>query len=53
VFNDTQEEVLWLIVGAPEKELEASEKLDEKLLYPKDPKELPRELAGVSWPPQS
>jgi mannose-6-phosphate isomerase-like protein (cupin superfamily) len=34
VFNDTETEVLWLIIGAPEKELEASETLDQKLLYP-------------------
>ena len=50
VFNDTDEEVLWLIVGAPEKELEPGEQLDQKLLYPTDPTELPRELSGASWP---
>jgi mannose-6-phosphate isomerase-like protein (cupin superfamily) len=53
VFNDTDEEVLWLIVGAPEKELEPGEQLDQKLLYPTDPTELPRELSGASWPPKS
>src|SRR5438034_9577401 len=31
VFNDTENEVLWLIVGAPEKELDAGEALDQKL----------------------
>src|ERR1051326_9628549 len=46
IFNDTDKEVLWLIVGAPEKELEPGEKLDEKLLYPVDPKQLPQELAN-------
>ena len=53
VFNDTDQEVLWLIVGAPEKELEPGEQLDEKLLYPTDPTELPPELSGVTWPPKS
>jgi mannose-6-phosphate isomerase-like protein (cupin superfamily) len=51
VFNDTDTEVLWLIVGAPEKELEPGETLDPKLLYPVDPTQLPKELAGVQWPP--
>src|SRR6059036_285238 len=39
VFNDTEAEVLWLIVGAPEKELDPGEALDQKLLYPVDPKQ--------------
>ena len=55
VFNDTEAEVLWLIVGAPE-ELEllptAKTKPDLSLIYPVDPKQLPRELAGVEWPPK-
>ena len=49
-------EVLWLIVGAPE-ELEflpsAPTKPDMSPIYPVDPKQLPRELAGVEWPPKS
>jgi uncharacterized cupin superfamily protein len=53
VFNDTDAEVLWLIVGAPE-ELEflpgAKTKPDMSLIYPVDPKQLPKELAGVEWP---
>ena len=53
VFNDTENEVLWLIVGAPEKELEPGEELDLKLLYPKDPTELPLELEGSIWPPKN
>jgi len=53
VFNDTDEEVLWLIVGAPEKELEPGEILDQKLLYPTDPTQLPPELNGVDWPPKN
>lgn len=53
VFNDTDTEVLWLIVGAPE-ELELlpgpNTKPDLSLIYPVDPKQLPKELAGVQWP---
>lgn len=56
VFNDTETEVLWLIVGAPE-ELEflpgARSKPDLSLIYPVNPKQLPTELAGVTWPPAS
>jgi mannose-6-phosphate isomerase-like protein (cupin superfamily) len=52
VFNDTDTEVLWLIVGAPE-ELEflqgsKSTGVDLSLIYPVDPKQLPAELAGPS-----
>ena len=54
VFNDTDDEVLWLIVGAPE-ELEflqgSKSKMDLSLIYPVDPKQLPNELADVKWPP--
>jgi mannose-6-phosphate isomerase-like protein (cupin superfamily) len=56
VFNDTEGEVLWLIVGAPE-EFEflpgAKTKPDLSLIYPVDPKQLPEELAGVAWPPKT
>jgi len=38
---DKETEVLWLIVGALEKELEPGETLDQKLLYPIDSKQLP------------
>ena len=56
VFNDTDAEVLWLIIGAPE-ELEflqgsKSTGVDLSLLYPVDPQQLPKELAGVEWPPE-
>ena len=55
VFNDTDAEVLWLIVGAPE-ETEflpgAKTKPDLSLIYPTDPTQLPKELAGVEWPPK-
>jgi mannose-6-phosphate isomerase-like protein (cupin superfamily) len=56
VFNDTDSEVLWLIVGAPE-ETEflpgANTKPDMSLIYPVDPKQLPKELVGVGWPQKS
>ena len=55
VFNDTDAEVLWLIVGGPE-ELEflpgVATKPDMSLIYPTDPKQLPKELMGVKWPPE-
>src|SRR5262245_54248631 len=55
VFNDTDAEVLWLIVGAPEEtELlpTSTNKPDMSLIYPTDPTQLPKELAGVQWPPK-
>lgn len=51
IFNDSDTEVLWLIVGAPEQELPPGQKLDLKLFWPEDPKQLPPEMAGVDWPP--
>jgi mannose-6-phosphate isomerase-like protein (cupin superfamily) len=55
VFNDTDSEVLWLIIGAPE-ELEflqgSKSQMDLSLIYPVDPTQLPKELAGVDWPPK-
>jgi mannose-6-phosphate isomerase-like protein (cupin superfamily) len=55
VFNDTDAEVLWLIIGGPE-ELEllqgAKSQIDLSLIYPVDPKQLPKELAGAEWPPK-
>ncbi len=56
VFNDTESDVLWLIIGAPE-EVEflpgANTKPDKSLIYPVDPKQLPGELAGGEWPPKA
>ena len=56
VFNDTDAEVLWLILGAPE-ETEflpgAKTKPDMSQIYPVEPTQLPKELAGVAWPPKS
>ncbi|MBL9216086.1 MAG: cupin domain-containing protein [Opitutaceae bacterium] len=51
IFNDTGAETLWLIVGAPEKELEPAEVGNMSLYYPSDPTELPPELRGAAWPP--
>lgn len=50
VFNDSDSEVLWLIVGAPDKEFESG-KVDLTQHYPVDPTQLPPELQGVEWPP--
>ena len=56
VFNDTEEEVLWLIIGAPE-EMEflkgSLSDMDLSLIYPEDPRQLPKELDGVVWPPEN
>jgi mannose-6-phosphate isomerase-like protein (cupin superfamily) len=55
VFNDTDEDVLWLIIGAPE-EMEflkgSLSDMDLSGIYPQDPTQLPAELAGVEWPPR-
>ena len=55
VFNDTDAEVLWLIVGGPE-ELEflkgSKSQTDLSRFYPVDPTQLPKELAGAAWPPK-
>lgn len=56
VFNDTDEEVLWLIIGAPEEmEFLKGSKSDMalSLIYPEDPTQLPKELDGVKWPPKN
>ena len=56
VFNDTDTEALWLIVGAPEEtELLPGAKMkpDMPMVYPVDPTQLPKELAGVEWPATS
>ena len=52
VFNDTETEVLWLIVGAPEEATQDGKPIDPTLYYPKDPKQLPKELDGIVWPPK-
>lgn len=52
VFNDTDADVIWLIVGAPE-EPPPGVAPDLTQFYPVDPKQLPQELSGVNWPPAS
>lgn len=51
VFNDTETEVLWLILGAPDQEFGPGEAFDLKRFWPVDPTQLPEELSGVAWPP--
>jgi mannose-6-phosphate isomerase-like protein (cupin superfamily) len=51
IFNDTDTDVLWLILGAPDKEFGPGETFDLKRFWPEDPKQLPPELAGLTWPP--
>jgi mannose-6-phosphate isomerase-like protein (cupin superfamily) len=53
IFNDTDSEVLWLVVGAPEAEFEPHEVGDMSLIYPSDPTQLPPELKGTEWPPKT
>lgn len=53
VFNDSDTDTLWLIVGAPEKELEAHEVGNMSLYYPVEPTLLPPELKGAAWPPKT
>jgi mannose-6-phosphate isomerase-like protein (cupin superfamily) len=56
VFNDTETDVLWLIVGAPEEtEFMPGVKIkpDMSPIYPVDPKQLPKELDHAEWPPKN
>jgi quercetin dioxygenase-like cupin family protein len=48
VFNDTSEDALWLVVGAPREAANTLEMTPERLarLYPDGPKALPPELGG-------
>jgi uncharacterized cupin superfamily protein len=50
VFNDTEDDQLWLVVGAPPEPGNTLEMSEEDLahLYPDGPKALPPELAGGS-----
>jgi mannose-6-phosphate isomerase-like protein (cupin superfamily) len=52
VFNDTDAEVLWLIIGAPEQEFGPGESFDIQRFWPEDPKQLPKELGDADWPPK-
>jgi len=52
IFNDSDTDVLWLIIGAPDKEFESG-KIDLAKFYPTEPTQLPPELKGVAWPPKA
>lgn len=51
IFNDSETEVLWLILGAPDREFGPGETFDLRRFWPENPKQLPKELDGVVWPP--
>jgi mannose-6-phosphate isomerase-like protein (cupin superfamily) len=53
IFNDSDADTLWLVVGAPEKELEVHEIGNMSLFYPVEPTQLPPELEGAVWPPKT
>ncbi len=48
VFNDTDDDALWLIIGAPPEAANTLEMTEEQLaaMYPDGPKALPPELGG-------
>jgi uncharacterized cupin superfamily protein len=49
LFNDTDDDQLWLVVGAPREEITSTLEMTEEQLahmYPKGPKALPPELGG-------
>ena len=48
VFNDTEDDALWLVVGAPTEAANTLEMTEDQLrdLYPDGPKALPPELGG-------
>ena len=49
LFNDTDADALWLVVGAPREEVTSTLEMSEELLaymYPDGPKALPPELGG-------
>jgi quercetin dioxygenase-like cupin family protein len=53
VFNDTDAEALWLVVGAPAEAANTLEMSEEQLqqLYPDGPRALPPELGGGEFEP--
>jgi len=53
VFNDTEEDALWLVVGAPPEAANTLEMSEETLraLYPEGPRALPPELGGGEFRP--
>ncbi|HXR60354.1 MAG TPA: hypothetical protein VN732_03405, partial [Solirubrobacterales bacterium] len=49
LFNDTEADQLWLVVGAPREEITSTLEMTEEQLahmYPEGPKALPPELGG-------
>ncbi len=49
LFNDTEADQLWLVVGAPREEVTSTLEMSEEQLrhmYPEGPKALPPELGG-------
>ncbi len=53
VFNDTDEEALWLVVGSPPEAANTLEMSEARLreLYPEGPRALPPELGGGQFSP--
>jgi uncharacterized cupin superfamily protein len=55
LFNDTEADALWLVVGAPPENANTLETTDDELAfrYPDGPKALPPELGGGRFEPQA
>ena len=55
VFNDREEDALWLVVGAPPEVANTLEMSEQQLgeMYPDGPKALPPELGGGQFEPQA
>jgi uncharacterized cupin superfamily protein len=55
LFNDTEADALWLVVGAPPENANTLEMTDDELAfrYPDGPKALPPELGGGRFEPQA
>lgn len=53
IFNDTEDDALWLVVGAPPEAANTLEMSEEQLqvLYPEGPRALPPELGGGEFTP--
>jgi quercetin dioxygenase-like cupin family protein len=55
VFNDREEDALWLVVGAPPEAANTLEMSEQQLgeMYPDGPRALPPELGGGQFEPQA
>jgi len=56
LFNDTDEDALWLVVGAPREDVTSTLEMSEEQLahmYPDGPRALPPELGGGEFDPES